>query len=161
MIFVTVGSREYPFDRLLIALDALAGANRLPEPLFAQIGQSTYVPKHYESVRYLDTEDFYRHQGEASLVISHAGTGALIGALKRGKQVLSVPRRRAFGEHIDDHQLQVSAALASMGYLREVLDMDDLEPAIRLAYSDPIQKRYDRPRNVVPVIEAYLAEHLR
>ena len=69
MIFVTVGSREYPFDRLLIALDALAGANRLPEPLFAQIGQSTYVPKHYESVRYLDTEDFYRHQGEASLVI--------------------------------------------------------------------------------------------
>ena len=111
MIFVTVGSREYPFDRLLMKLDDLCAEGRLPEPLFAQIGQSPYVPKHYDFVRYLDTDAFYRCQSEASLVISHAGTGALIGALKRGRQVVSVPRRKALGEHIDDHQLQVSEAL--------------------------------------------------
>ena len=161
MIFVTVGSREYPFDRLLMKLDDLCAEGRLPEPLFAQIGQSPYVPKHYDFVRYLDTDAFYRCQSEASLVISHAGTGALIGALKRGRQVVSVPRRKALGEHIDDHQLQVSEALSSQGYLRQVLDMDDLEATVRVGYSDPIQKSYDRPRNVVPVIEAYLKEHLR
>lgn len=75
MIFVTVGSREYPFDRLLMKLDDLCAEGRLPEPLFAQIGQSPYVPKHYDFVRYLDTDAFYRCQSEASLVISHAGTG--------------------------------------------------------------------------------------
>ena len=156
MIFVCVGSRDYQFDRLLKALDDLAGSGKIADEIIAQIGQSNYVPNHYRWYRYLDREQFQKLQREADLIISHGGTGALISALKLGKQVIAVPRLAKFAEHIDDHQTQITGVLAQEGYLREVLDMEQLGRMISLAYTDPIQKRYDKPSNIPAIICAYL-----
>ncbi len=122
----------------------------------AQIGQSEYEPKHYEWQRFLDRDEFKKHQMEAELIISHAGTGALVGALKLGKQVIAVPRLAKYGEHIDDHQTQISGVLSSEGYLREVLDEDKLGECIQLAYTDPIYKKFDKPSNIISIIEDFL-----
>lgn len=156
MIFVCVGSRDYQFNRLLKALDTLVKNGEIREKVIAQIGKSEYEPESYEWYRFLDRDEFKRYQSEADLIISHAGTGALIGALKLEKQVIAVPRLAKYGEHIDDHQTQISSVLAEEGYLREVLDMADLGKTIELAYSNPIIKRYDRPSNVVKIIEDFL-----
>lgn len=157
MIFVCVGSRDYQFNRLLKALDDLVKNGEVTETIVAQIGQSEYEPKGYEWHRFMDRDEFKRYQTEADLIISHAGTGALIGALKLEKQVISVPRLARFGEHIDDHQLQISGVLAGEGYLREVLDMADLGKTIRLSYADPIRKKYDRPSNIIGIIDDFLS----
>lgn len=156
MIFVCVGSREYQFNRLLKKLDELAAQGKLEDEVFAQIGQSEYEPKHFPWVRYMDREDFQKHRMEADLIISHAGTGALIGAIKLEKQVIAVPRLARFQEHIDDHQTQIADVLSGEGYLRQVLDMEDLEQTIRLARTAPITKRYERPSNVLKLIEDFL-----
>ena len=156
MIFVCVGSRDYQFNRLLKALDILVENGEIAEKIVAQIGQSEYEPENYEWHRFLDREDFKRYQNESNLIISHAGTGALIGALKLEKQVIAVPRLAKYGEHIDDHQTQISGVLAEEGYLREVLDMEDLGNTIQLSYSDPIVKKYNRPSNIIQIIEDFL-----
>lgn len=156
MIFVCVGSRDYQFNRLLKALDILVENGEIAEKIVAQIGQSEYEPENYEWHRFLDREDFKRYQNESNLIISHAGTGALIGALKLEKQVIAVPRLAKYGEHIDDHQTQISGVLAEEGYLREVLDMEDLGKTIQLSYSDPIVKKYNRPSNIIQIIEDFL-----
>lgn len=156
MIFVCVGSRDYQFDRLLEAIDRLVEKGEVEDKIVAQIGQSAYEPKHYEWYRFLDRDAFKNYQAEADLIISHAGTGALVGALKLEKQVISVPRLAKYGEHIDDHQTQVSGALAGEGYLREVLEMETLGEAIRLAKTEPIVKRFNKPSNVIPIIEDYI-----
>ena len=44
---------------------------------------------------------------KANIVITHGGTGAIIGAVKKGKKVIAVPRLAKYGEHVDDHQLQL------------------------------------------------------
>lgn len=156
MIFVCVGSRDYQFNRLLKALDTLVKSGEITEKVIAQIGQSEYEPESYEWYRFLDRDEFKRYQSEANLIISHAGTGALIGALKLEKQVIAVPRLAKYGEHIDDHQIQISSVLAEEGYLREVLDMADLGKTIALAYSNPIVKKYDRPSNIIQIIDEFL-----
>lgn len=158
MIFVCVGSREYQFNRLLKAIDELVEQGRIQEKIIAQIGQSEYVPKHYEWHRFFDRDTFKTYQCEANLIISHAGAGALVSALKLGKQVISVPRRGMYNEHIDDHQMQISKALSDEGYLREVLDMDKLGEVIELAYKDPIIKKYEKASNIVEIVDDFLSK---
>lgn len=156
MIFVCVGSRNYQFDRLLKKIDELVEAGGLPDEVFAQIGQSEYEPKNYKYERYVDTEKFHKLQCEASVIISHGGTGALISALKMGKQLVAVPRLKKYGEHIDDHQLRVCEAMEEEGYLRCARTMDELEEKICLAFEKPIQKKYSRPSKIVETIEEYI-----
>ena len=158
MIFVCVGSRDYQFNRLLKALDELVEAGRITDEIVAQTGSSEYEPKHYTWYRFLDQDVFKDYQQKADLIISHGGTGALVGALKKGKQVIAVPRLARFGEHIDDHQTQVCGVLTEEGYLRQVLDMADLGAVIQQCRVDPIIKKYDKPSNVLPIIEAKLQE---
>lgn len=160
MIFVCIGSREYQFNRLLRALDELVEQGVVEDQIIAQIGQSDYEPKNYEWYRFLDRDVFKSYQEQAELIISHAGTGALIGALKCEKQVISVPRLAKYGEHIDDHQTQVSSALAQEGFLREVLNMENLGEIIRLCKKEPIMKKYDKPSRVVEIIEDFLEKSL-
>ena len=158
MIFVCIGSRQYQFNRLLKKLDELVAEGQIADEVVAQIGQSEYEPQNYKWVRYLDKNEFDRYRQEADLIISHGGTGALIGALKLEKQVIAVPRFAQYGEHIDDHQTQITGVLAAEGYLREVQDMEELGAAIRLAYEDPIRKKYDKPSNVIAIIEDFIGE---
>lgn len=153
-----VGSRDYQFNRLLKALDQLVAEGKIDDEIVAQTGLSEYEPKHYTWHRYLDQDVFKDYQKNADLIISHGGTGALVGALKMGKQVIAVPRLARFGEHIDDHQTQVCDALTGEGYLRQVLDMKDLAQVIEQCKRDPIIKKYDKPSNVLPIIEARLGD---
>ena len=153
MIFVSTGSRKFQFNRLLQTLDELVEQGVIKDDVFAQIAESTYLPKHYQYTRYLSPEEFSKYQNEAYLIISHAGTGALISALKKGKQVIAVPRLAKYKEHSDDHQIQISGVLAEEGYLRQVLDMNELGTAVVESFETPIQKKYDKPSNIVSIID--------
>ena len=156
MIFVCVGSREYQFDRLLKKIDDLIIQGEINDKVFAQIGQSNYIPKYYEYKRYLSVEEFKENQKKANLIISHAGTGALIGALKMGKKVIAVPRLKKYGESIDDHQIQVAQVLAQEGYLKCVLDIDDLICAINSYKCNCTTKKYEEPSYIIEIINEFV-----
>lgn len=158
MIFVSLGSREYQFNRLLKELDRLVEAGQIQEEVFAQVGGSDYEPKHYQWERFLDRERFTAMQQQADLIISHGGTGALIGALKLGKKVIAVPRLARFGEHIDDHQTQISGVLAEQGYLLSVTEMDSLGEAVEQMQSTDRPVPYQRESHIMPLIVSFLAE---
>ena len=156
MIFVCVGSREYQFDRLLIELDNLVEQYEIQDDIFAQIGQSTYEPKNYNYKRFVNVDEFNLYQTKADIIISHGGTGALIGALKKRKQVLAVPRLEKYGEHIDDHQLQVAAVLEEEGYLKVVTDIKNLIEGINFLKNNPIKKIYSENTDVLNIINDFI-----
>ncbi|MGN0295395.1 MAG: PssE/Cps14G family polysaccharide biosynthesis glycosyltransferase [Lachnospiraceae bacterium] len=160
MIFVCVGSRGYQFNRLLREMDSLVKSRKITEEVFAQIGQSDYLPKLYPYQRYLDMDTFKQYQQEAELIISHGGTGALIGALKMEKQVIAVPRLKQYGEHIDNHQLQVSNALEEAGYLICVRNIGELGDSILRIKRHPVQKKYSRPSHVIKLIDDYIQSEI-
>lgn len=160
MIFVCVGSREYQFNRLLKKIDELVECGAITDTIIAQIGHSSYLPKHYQYKRFMPDDEFRRYQQEADLLISHGGTGSLIGALKMGKKVLAVPRLAKYGEHIDDHQTQLVEALEKEGYIKAAWCIDDLLDGINSLEKHEI-RRYNKPSLVLEIIEEFIRKELK
>jgi len=156
LIFVCVGSRKFQFNRLIEKIDELVAGGFIKEEVFAQTAATTYIPKYFESKPYLSSEEFKSYQCRADLIITHGGTGAMLGALKLEKQVIAVPRLCKYGEHSDDHQTQVAGVLEKQGYLRCILNVDDLLGAIESLEKKPISKKYSNPSQVVSIIEAFI-----
>ena len=71
MIFVTVGSQKFQFDRLLEKLDQLVEDGVIRDEIMAQIGVSQYVPKHFSYVPFMDREEFARQVDACTVMITH------------------------------------------------------------------------------------------
>jgi UDP-N-acetylglucosamine--N-acetylmuramyl-(pentapeptide) pyrophosphoryl-undecaprenol N-acetylglucosamine transferase len=113
--FVTVGSHDMPFDRLLDAVKAAAEAGVLPAPVRAQVGVGTVASPAVETMPFVSPEEFRRHVETARVVICHGGAGALAAVLRASKRPLVMARRTDRHEHVDDHQLDLSRKLERLG----------------------------------------------
>ena len=133
MIFVTVGSQKFQFDRLLRSIDEQIASGKIKDEIFAQIGFSTYRPKHYKFENFLDREEFEKKVLESEIVITHGGTGAIVGTLKKGKKVIAVPRLAKYGEHVDDHQLQIIGQFGAHEMICACYEPEKLSEAIAKA----------------------------
>lgn len=120
MIFITLGSQKFQFNRLLKAVDDL----NIDDIIFAQTGYSDYQPQHYKYKRFLDKNEFECLIEQADIVITHGGTGAIIGAVKKGKKVIAIPRLAKYGEHVDNHQVQLVNQFKELGLIYACEDMD-------------------------------------
>lgn len=163
MIFVTVGSRNYPFDRLFKKIDDLYEEGILIEPMFAQTGTSTYQPKHYEYKNFISQEEFLEKIKEANIVVSHGASGSIMKALNAGKKVIAVTRLEKYGEHINDHQIQNNVAFGSNGYVL-VADygLNDLGECFTKIYKgiDGLRKWENTdPLRIVHMIDDFIQEN--
>ena len=131
MIFVIVGSQKFPFDRLIREVDRLKEKGVIADEVVAQIGASTYEPKHLKWQRFMDKSDFDAAIAACDLLITHAGEGSIMTGLLKGKKVIAVPRYQKFGEHVSDHQLEIARALEKQRCIVNVEDISQLENAVR------------------------------
>ena len=158
-IFVCVGSRPYPFDRLFRELDSLCEQNRVKSNVFAQIGASSYHPKSFPYADYLSPEDFQQNIEEADIVISHGASGSIMTALNAGKRVIAVTRLAKYGEHINDHQVGINETLAEQRLVRSVFEMDELGTAINEVEEGRaglVPWRNNRPGAVLDEIDRFI-----
>lgn len=155
MIFLTVGT-QFPFDRLVRAVDNIFGQGLIDEEIFAQIGESSYEPHHFGSVASLDKNLFDRHLKEASSVISHAGMGTIHMALGSKKPLLVMPRLKKYGEVVNDHQATIAKRFSELGYILVSYDAKDLPDGIRkLKDFVPTERKANTPA-VVDRIRLFL-----
>ena len=163
MIFVTVGSRQYAFNRLFERLDELYEDGTLTEEMFAQIGTSSYKPKHYQYKDFIDPDEFLRKIEEADIVVSHGASGSIMKALNVGKKVIAVTRLEKYGEHINDHQIQNNEAFSSNGYvLMADLELKDLGECFRKIYEgkDGLRRWENTdPLAIVKLIDKFIQEN--
>ncbi len=132
MILVTVGSSAFPFDRLLRAVDAL----ERNEELVVQHGASGLRPDGARCVEFLPFDDLAALVRQARVVVTHAGVGSILLALSNGKRPIVVPRRKSFGETVDDHQLECARRFGRDGLVTVVEDPALLAAAVAAA-SEP------------------------
>lgn len=112
MILVTVGSTR-PFDRLVRAADELASL--VDERVIIQCGAGSYRPGHARHVRFVSAAQMQEWLSQARVVISHAGAGSILAALRAGKPLVLAPRICRLGEHLDDHQFELAQILLERG----------------------------------------------
>lgn len=129
MIFVSLGTQDKPFVRLL---DYFEHSN-IKDKIIVQAGFTDYESKKFEIHKYLDKDDFDKYINEADLVICHGGVGTIVSCLNKNKKVLAVPRLSKYKEHQNDHQLQIVNAYYQKGYLVMMNDGDDFDDKVREA----------------------------
>ncbi len=159
MIFVTVGSRNYPFDRLFKKLDELFEKGVLKGTMFAQIGTSTYKPQNFEYKDFISPAEFDSNISECSLVITHGASGSIMKALNAGKKVIAVTRLEKYGEHINDHQIQNNEAFALNKYVLAVYEMEELEAAlsnITSGEADLVKWENEDPMAIVKLVDEFI-----
>lgn len=128
MIFVTVGTHHDPFTRLLDALDQLD-----PAELVVQYGPAQPPPGVDRAEAFMPFTQMVEHFRAAEKVIVHAGVGSIICASREGHTPLVVPRRHDLGEHVDEHQADLTRALAARGSVVPVWEVAELGELTRAA----------------------------
>lgn len=115
MIFVTVGTHEQPFNRLVKAIDDLVENGTIKEDVIIQRGYSTYEPKHCKYYNLISWEEMQKYNKEARIIITHGGPASFIDVLSLGKTPIVVPRQAKYNEHVNDHQLEFARQLVERG----------------------------------------------
>ena len=156
MIFVTLGSQKFQFNRLLIKVDELIEKKVINDEVFAQIGASDYKPKNYKYVEFMSSDEFADMESKMDLLITHGGTGAIVGAVKKGKRVIAVPRLSKYGEHVDDHQTQLLEQFDGMGMIKACYELDELEQIYKQIYElQPVLYK-SNTKQIITSIEKFL-----
>jgi UDP-N-acetylglucosamine transferase subunit ALG13 len=136
LVFVTVGTDHHPFDRVISWVDGwLANGGRDRARCIVQCGTSR-PPSVADWIDYVRYEDLQSTVSEAAAVVSHGGPATIMDCRRHGLIPLVVPRKREFGEHVDNHQTRFAKRLDELGEIKLVLDRDTLWRALDAAVSD-------------------------
>ena len=155
MIFLTVGT-QFPFDRFIRAVDNIFDQGLIDEEIFAQIGETSYKPRNFESVASLEKKVFDECFKKASSVMSHAGVGTITVALKNHKPLLVMPRMKRYKEHVNDHQVPTAKKFEELGHILAVYDVKDLPNGIRKLKNFIPRERKASPDAIAERIRRFL-----
>lgn len=159
MIFVTVGTHYQAFDRLIKTVDDLVGKNKIKEDVIIQIGHSNYIPKNCKWFMFITPKEFLKICKKSNIVITHGGIGSIVIPLQIKKPVIVVPRNKKFGEHTDDHQLQITRELEKEKKIIAVYDISQLEKALQKAKKfSPVKLK--KKSKVLNLIENFIESNL-
>lgn len=140
MIFVTVGTHEQPFNRLVKKIDELKRDGVIKEDVIIQTGFSTYEPKYCQWSKLIPYQQMIKNVADARIVITHGGPASFIMPLQIGKTPIVVPRQYKYGEHVNDHQVEFARNVSErMGTIILVEDISQLENSIK-NYDEVVKK---------------------
>ena len=151
MILVTVGTQKQSFNRLF---DLIRNSKELKkEELIVQRGYTKCNnSKRIKAFDFIPLDEMEEYISKADLVISHGGVGTIFSAIKKGKKVIAVPRLEKYGEHINDHQIEICEALENEGYILYYKDgVDSLDDLIKKAKNTNFEK-YDSNDNYIQIL---------
>lgn len=132
MIFVTVGTHEQSFERLVKKVDELKRDKIIDEDVIIQKGYTDYEPQYCESYKLIGYNDMQRYLDDARIIITHGGPASFIAPLTIGKIPIVVPRQKKFNEHVNNHQKDfVEQVVARDSTIIPCYDIDDLEGLIK------------------------------
>lgn len=156
MIFITLGSQKFQFNGLLQAVDELVEKGVINEEVFAQIGYSDYKPRNYRYKEFLDREEFAEQETKCDILITHGGTGAIMGAVKKGKKVIAVPRLAKYKEHVDDHQLQLIEQFKNQNLICGLSDCSELEEGLSFVKGHEFNSYKSNTESIISSIDMFI-----
>ena len=117
MIFVTLGTQDKPFVRLLDAVNQAITDGIIKDEVIVQAGCTKYNSDNMQIFDLIDRDDFDKYVKKCDVLITHGGVGSIINGLRNGKKVISVARLAKYKEHVNDHQIQIIENFDNLGYI--------------------------------------------
>lgn len=126
MIFVTLGTHEQPFDRIIREINRLIKQGIIKEEVFMQVGYCYNTTPLCSYDNFLSMAEMNEYMKKARVVVVHGGLGSIVQAFINKKVPVVVPRQSQFGEHVDDHQVLFSKRIADDKKIIVVFDIQEL-----------------------------------
>lgn len=156
MILVLLGTQNNSFVRLLEAIQKNIDDNTIKEEVVVQAGFTKFESKDMKIFNLINKEKMASLQSKADLIITHGGVGSIVSSLKLGKKVIVVPRLKKYGEHVNNHQLQIARRFGQDGYVKYVINLKNLGKTIE-SMKDFCPKQYQSNQsNVVSLVEQFI-----
>lgn len=130
MIFVTLGTQDKPFERFLKLIEKHIKNGDIKDKVVVQAGYTKFSSDKMEIIDYVPTDKFNKLISECDLLITHGGIGNILMGLKCEKKIIAMARLAKYGEHTNDHQLQIVDNFYENGYILKV-ENDDLESVLK------------------------------
>lgn len=156
MIFVTLGTQDKNFDRLLKAIDAEIEKGNIKEKVVVQAGITNYKSDNMEMFDLISKDDFESLMGECDLLITHGGVGSILTGLSHGKKVIAASRLAKYKEHVNDHQVQIVGEFAKKGYILELRDFSKLGDLIKKSKTFKPKKYKSNTGNMIKLLEDFI-----
>lgn len=156
MIFVTLGTQDKQFKRLLKDIDECITNGVIKDNVIVQAGYTKYDSKSMKIYDLLDKDEFDKYIKECDLLITHGGVGSILTGLKNNKKVIAAPRLAKYNEHMNDHQLQIVSRFSEMGYILAYNECDDLSYIIEKSKTFKPKKYVSNTDNMIQIIKNFI-----
>lgn len=156
MTLVILGTQDKEFTRLLKMVEDEIKKGLIKGEVIVQAGQTKYKSKYMEILDLIPNTRFNKLIKEADLVITHGGVGSIISALKHNKKVIAVPRLSRYGEHVNDHQLEIVEEFSRLGYIKSAINKRELTKALEEIDSFEETKYKSNNNKMIKLIEDFI-----
>ena len=156
MIFVMLGTQNNSFHRLLEEVQKNIDNGNINEEVVVQKGYTKFESKDMTLFDEISQDKFNKLIDKADLIITHGGVGSIITSITKGKKVIAVPRLQKYGEHVNDHQLDIIESFNKKGYIIGLHDVSELENALKKVKNFKPQKYVKNTGNIISIIENFI-----
>ena len=158
MIFVTLGTQDKEFPRLLRQIEKEIKNGNIQEEVIVQRGYTKYSSKYMKMLDLVSTEEFKKLVKDCDLLITHGGVGSILEGIKQNKKIIAVPRKKEYKEHTNNHQLQILKEFASLSYIIAIEDVKDLSKALEQSKTFKPKPFKSNTKHFIDSLEDYIKE---
>ena len=158
MILVILGTQNMPFTRLLNAIQKEVDKGNLNDEIIVQAGVTKFESPNMKVFDLIPGHEFDELVKTADLVITHAGVGSILGAITNGKTVIAAARDEKYGEHVNDHQLQIIENFANNGYILELSNFDELDKILKKTKNFIPKKYKSNTKKFIKLVEKEIGQ---
>ena len=156
MILVLLGTQNNSFHRLLEEIERNIKDETIKEEVIVQAGYTKFQSHNMRIIDLMSKEQLSKFQDEADLIITHGGVGSIISSIEKGKKVIAVPRMHEYGEHVNNHQLEIVEDFNNKGYIIGIEKVEDLKQAIKKAKKFEPKKYQPNNEKMLEIIESFI-----
>ncbi len=156
MIFIALGTQKFHMNRLIKAVDDQIDKGLINNEVFAQIGNSDYIPKHFKYKQFLNSNEFNECINKSDIIITHSGVSTIIKSLLQNKKVIVVPRLSKYNEHVDNHQMEIAENFSKLNYVYVVTEVEQLYEYINKIINHQFDRYVSGNKKMISTIENFI-----
>lgn len=156
MIFVSVGTQDKSFTRLLELIDKEIDKGFIKDEVIVQSGYTKYNSKNMKILDYVSKDDFNKYVKECDLLITHGGVGTIFTGLENNKKVMVMPRLKEYKEHNNNHQLDITESFEKEGYILSFNNESEFEEKYKKLDKFKVKKYESNTLNMIRLVKDFI-----
>lgn len=159
MILVLLGTQKNDFTRLLEAVQKNIDSGLIKDKVIVQAGDTKFKSKDMEIFDLIPMDKMNDLIDSAKLIITHGGVGSIVGALKKNKKIIVMPRLSKYGEHVNNHQQQIVSIFEEKGYIKSINSADDLTKVLSEINEFTPNFYQSNTNNIIEILTKFINEN--